>query len=145
MTKTKIPTRSVEDIVEELVKLKERKKDIEKREKQLKKDLETILVHEGRKDSKGNTSMIVGNRLAQRQARKSVKIDKEKAEIFFKARNLWDKVSRIEEVLDEDAIEQLFIEGKISAEDLETITDVKTTYAIIIKDYKQEEMPIINS
>lgn len=145
MTKTKIPTRSVEDIVEELVKLKERKKDIEKREKQLKKDLEIILVHEGRKDSKGNTSMIVGNRLAQRQARKSVKIDKEKAEIFFKARNLWDKVSRIEEVLDEDAIEQLFIEGKISAEDLETITDVKTTYAIIIKDYKQEEMPIINS
>ncbi len=144
MTKTKIPTRSVEDIVEELVKLLERKKDIEKREKQLKKDLEIILVHEGQKDSKGNTSMIVGNRLAQRQARKSVKIDKEKAEIFFKARNLWDKVSRIEEVLDEDAIEQLFIEGKISAEDLETITNVKTTYAIIIKDYKQEEMPTIN-
>lgn len=145
MTKTKIPTRSVEDIVEELVKLKERKKDIEKREKQLKEDLEIILVHEGLKDSKGNISMIVGNRLAQRQARKSVKIDKEKAEQFFKERNLWDKVVKIEEVLDEDAIEQLVIEGKISVEDLETITNVKTTYAIIIKDYKQEEMPTISS
>lgn len=145
MTKTKIPTRSVEDIVEELVKLKERKKDIEKREKQLKKDLETILVHEGLKDSKGNISMIVGNRLAQRQARKSVKIDKEKAEQIFKERNLWDKVVKIEEVLDEDAIEQLFIEGKLSPEDLESITKTKTTYAIIIKDYKQEEMPTINS
>lgn len=144
--KTTVVARSVEDIVHELTVLKDRKKDIEKREKELKEQLGTILEAEGVKDSKGNFKLVVGDKLAQKQARKSVKLNREKAEEFFKSIGIWDEVIEIKEEINEDYVEQALLADKFSMEELEKISDIKVTYAIVINDYKpeEEEMPIVD-
>jgi len=144
--KTTVVARSVEDIVHELTVLKDRKKDIEKREKELKEQLGTILEAEGVKDSKGNFKLVVGDKLVQKQARKSVKLNREKAEEFFKSIGIWDEVIEIKEEINEDYVGQALFADKFSMEELEEITDIKVTYAIVINDYKpeEEEMPIVD-
>ena len=144
--KTTVVARSVEDIVHELTVLKDRKKDIEKREKELKEQLGTILEAEGVKDSKGSFKLVVGDKLAQKQARKSVKLNREKAEEFFKSIGIWDEVIEIKEEINEDYVEQALLADKFSMEELEKISDIKVSYAIVINDYKpeEEEMPIVD-
>ena len=143
--KTKVVARSVDDVVYELTSLKDRKKDIEKREKELKAQLGEILEGEGIKDSKGSFKLVVGDKLAQKQARKSVKLNREKAEEFFKSIGIWDEVIEIKEEINEDSVEQALLAEKFSMEELEEITDIKVTYAIVINDYKPEEdMPIVD-
>ena len=144
--KSTVVARSVEDIVHELTVLKDRKKDIEKREKELKEQLGTILEAEGVKDSKGSFKLVVGDKLAQKQARKSVKLNREKAEEFFKSIGIWDEVIEIKEEINEDYVEQALLADKFSMEELEKISDIKVTYAIVINDYKpeEEEMPIVD-
>ena len=141
--KTTVVARSVEDVVHELTVLKDRKKDIEKREKELKEQLGTILEAEGVKDSKGSFKLVVGDKLAQKQARKSVKLNREKAEEFFKSIGIWDEVIEIKEEINEDSVEQALLAEKFTVDELEEITDIKVTYAIVINDYKpeEEEMP----
>lgn len=144
--KTTVVARSVEDIVHELTVLKDRKKDIEKREKELKEQLGTILEGEGVKDSKGSFKLVVGDKLVQKQARKSVKLNREKAEEFFKSIGIWEEVIEIKEEINEDFVEQALLAEKFTMEELEEITDIKVSYAIVINDYKpeEEEMPIID-
>lgn len=141
--KTTVVARSVEDLVHELTVLKDRKKDIEKREKELKGQLGTILEGEGVKDSKGSFKLVVGDKLVQKQARKSVKLNREKAEEFFKSIGIWEEVIEIKEEINEDYVEQALLADKFSMEELEKISDIKVTYAIVINDYKpeEEEMP----
>lgn len=141
--KTTVVARSVEDIVYELTVLKDRKKDIEKREKELKEQLGTILEGEGVKDSKGSFKLVVGDKLVQKQARKSVKLNREKAEEFFKSIGIWEEVIEIKEEINEDFVEQALLAEKFTMEELEKITDIKVSYAIVINDYKpeEEEMP----
>lgn len=144
--KTTVVARSVEDIVHELTVLKDRKKDIEKREKELKEQLGTILEGEGVKDSKGNFKLVVGDKLVQKQARKSVKLNREKAEEFFKSIGIWEEVIEVKEEINEDLVEQALLAEKFTMEELEKITDIKVSYAIVINDYKpeEEEMPIVD-
>ena len=141
--KTTVVARSVEDVVYELTVLKDRKKDIEKREKELKDQLGQILEAEGVKDSKGSFKLVVGDKLAQKQARKSVKLNREKAEEFFKSIGIWEEVIEIKEEINEDYVEQALLAEKFTVDELEEITDIKVTYAIVINDYKpeEEEMP----
>lgn len=144
--KTTVVARSVEDVVHELTALKDRKKDIEKREKELKEQLGIILEGEGVKDSKGSFKLVVGDKLAQKQAKKSVKLNREKAEEFFKSIGIWDEVIEIKEEINEDSVEQALLAEKFTMEDLEKITDIKVSYAIVINNYKpeEEEMPIVD-
>lgn len=144
--KTSVPTRSVEEVVSELTIIKDQKKLIEQREKELKDILGEILEGEGVKDSKGSFKLVVGDKLAQKQARKTVKLNRERAEELFKSLGIWEEVVEIKEEINEDAVEQALLADKFSMEQLEDITDVKTTYAIVLGDYKpeeDEEMPLI--
>lgn len=143
--KTTVVARSAEDIVHELTVLKDRKKDIEKREKELKDQLGQILEAEGVKDSKGSFKLVVGDKLVQKQARKSVKLNREKAEEFFKSIGIWEEVIEVKEEINEDFVEQALLAEKFTMEELEKITDIKVSYAIVINDYKpeEEEMPSV--
>lgn len=144
---TSIPTRKPEDIIEELDRLKEQKKLLESREKDLKDDLGAILEVEGAKDNKGSYKLIIGDKVAQKQARKSVKLNVERAETFFKEIGIWEEVIEVKEILNEDLVEQALNQDKFTMDDLEEITDVKTTYAIVVGKYKpeEEEMPEIKT
>ena len=142
--KTKVTGRNVEDVIFELSALKDKKKDIEKREKELKEALGIILEGEGVKDSKGSFKMIVGDKLAQKQARKSVKLNEERAKEFFSSIGIWEEVIEIKEELNEDKVEQALIAEKFTMDELESITDIKVSYAIVVSDYvPEEEIPEI--
>jgi len=146
-TKTKMPTRKPEDIVAELESLKAKKKEIEKREKTLKADLGVILERDGIKTSTGSFNLVIGDKLVQKQARKTMKLNPEKAEQFFKEIGIWEEVTETKQIINEDFVEQAFHNEKFTADELEAITDIKTVYAIVITDYKpedtEEEMPEI--
>ena len=146
-TKTNMPTRKPEDIVLELESLKAKKKEIEEREKTLKADLGVILEREGIKTSTGSFNLVIGDKLVQKQARKTMKLNPEKAEQFFKEIGIWEEVTETKQIINEDFVEQAFHNEKFTADELEAITDIKTAYAIVIADYKpeatEEEMPEI--
>lgn len=150
MIKRKLPTRNakpldVNAIVNELEELKAKKKLIETREKDLKEKLKTIVTKEGAKDQNGSYKLVVGDKLAQCQARKTVKLNQKVAEELLKAKGLWDEVKEVKETVNEDLLAQIYTEEKITSEDLEGMTDTKIVYAMVITDYKPEEdeMPLI--
>jgi hypothetical protein len=147
---TKMPTRSLYQVLHELDQLKAQKKLIEERETALKADLTVYLEAEGVKDSKGSFNIITEldgkPKLAQKQARKTIKLNPEKAEVLFKEKGIWEEVTETKVVINEDFVEQAYTSEKITADELEAISDIKTTFAIVVMDYKpetpaEEEMP----
>lgn len=126
-------------IVSELDVIKQNKKLIEERETKLKLELGALLEKEGVKNDKGSFVKRVGNKVAVKEARKSVKLNPEKAEAFFKELGIWDEVVEIKEVINENYVEQALLNEKFTMEELEEVTDIKTTYAIVLRDYKPEE------
>jgi hypothetical protein len=145
VTKGTMTSRNPESIINELETLKANKKLIEKREEELKKELGVILEAEGTKDNKGSFNLIIGDIKAQKQARKTVKLNPEKAEELFKELGIWKDVTETKTVIKDDLVEQAVVDEKLSMDDLEKVTDIKVTYAIVIGKYEpeQDEMPEI--
>ena len=56
--------------------------------------------------AEGNFKLVVEDKLVQKQARKSVKLNREKAEEFFKSKGIWEEVIEIKEEINEDFVEQ---------------------------------------
>lgn len=148
-SKTTLTRRTPEDLVYELDTLKAQKKILEQREKELKALLDEVLEAEGAKDDKGSYKLIVGDKLAVKQARTSIKLNNEKAEEFFKSIGIWEDVIETKEVINEDLVEQALVSEAFTMEEFETICDKKVTYAILVNEYKQEEaqeeMPLIET
>lgn len=130
-------------VAEELNHVKDMKKDLEKREDELKKQLGDMLEKNCYKDSKGSfvTKIDIAGKetIVKKECRKRPKLNLERAEEFFRAHNLWDFVTEKKEVINENYVEQAVLQGKMSAKDLESITDMNTSYAIVLREYKPEE------
>lgn len=146
--KTTVPRRTTEDLVAELDNIKAQKKLLEDREKIIKKELDQVLEVEGARDDKGSYKLIVGDKLATKQARTSIKLNSDRAEEFFKTIGIWDDVVETKEVINEDLVEQALTSEAFSLDEFEAICDKKVTYAIVVTDYKPAEedggeMPLI--
>lgn len=130
-------------IAEELNHVKEMKKDLEARETDLKNELGKLLEENCYKDSKGSyiTKIEIDGKekVVKKECRKRPKLNAERAEEYFRAHKLWDFVTEKREVINESYVEQAVLQGKMSAKDLESITDMNTSYAIVIRDYKPED------
>lgn len=135
--------RDMLSVIEELDGIKANKKLLEARESKLKEELAYYLDSIGYKDTKGSYLVKLNvngkEKVAKKEARKTVKLNHEKAENLFRELGVWDDVIEVKEVINEDYVEQALLNEKISMQDLESVTDVKTTYAILIKDYKPDE------
>ena len=129
----------IESLVKELTIIKDNKKLIEAREKELANELKELLPLVAQKDNKGSYKLVVGDKVAQKQARKSVSLNKKKAEEFFTELGLWEQVTDVTRVINENYVEQALLNDEITEEQLESITDVKTTYSLVLADYKPEE------
>lgn len=133
------PTRDVAEIINELEVLKAQKKIIESRDKELRAILGDIAESTGTIDNKGSYKLVVGDKVLQKQARKSVKLNKDRAEKFFRELGIWNEVIETVEVINDDFVEQQYLAEAFSADDLEAITDVKVVYAVAVTDYVPEE------
>lgn len=152
----------------EFFKIKEQKKLLEKREAELKKRLDEFMQASIKPDKKGHylfsTVDEKGNPIhLQKQARKKVQLNEERAKAFllenghddvivekeFVAADVTqDQITEIiakhathfldvKEAVDEVALEQLITEGTISLEEFESICDINVTYAMTFVDDKK--------
>lgn len=132
---------SMKALAQEYLQLRKRKTEMDKRMKEISELLKAHAIDNGVKNSSGSSYCDFGDVVFGNQAKKSVRINTEKATDFFKSIGLYDKVVEITESISEEKIESLIAEGLVTEEDIEAIVDIKTSYAIDIKEIEQEEMP----
>ena len=132
----------IKNALNEYKQLTEREKTIRDRKKQLADFIKQYSTKNGVQDDKGSYYIDDEDFTYGSQARKSVKLNFERAKNFFVSKGVWDKVVKYEEVIDEDKVSNLIDDELMSIDDLETITDVKVTYAIDVRaKEKEEDMP----
>ena len=135
-----LPQQSIDDKVQEYYRLREEAKTIKNRMDTLAKEIKDYAGVNGTKDDKGSFYCDNGTFMFGQQAKKSVSFVFDKAIEFFKTHGLLDAI-KTTEVIDEDAVERYINDGKITFDDLESITQTKVTYAIELK--KKEDMPVV--
>lgn len=120
-------------------------RDLQKREKELKLQLDTYIDGNVKEDEKGNRFFKFNFNdvpmLVVRQARKSVSVSIDKCKEVF-ASDILCKIIKetITENVDESAMEELISEECISMDELASVTDTKITYATVIVEEKEEEV-----
>ena len=128
--------------VQEYMELSKQEKAIKKRKDELAKRIKEHAQQNGVKDSNGSSYMSNERFVFGSQARKSIKLNQDRAKDFLLAQGLYERVVEVKESINEDKVEQLLAENLITPEDLENLVDVKITYAIDVKEREvEEEMP----
>ena len=122
--------------------LRAKSKTLKSRMDALAKSIKEHLTKNVTPDSKGNyyaenEDFIYGN-----MAKKSIKLNEERAKVFLQERNLLEQVSDVKIVINEDKLEQLLADGTITMEEFETLVDTKVSYSIDIKEKKKDEEPV---
>lgn len=135
-----LPQQSINDKLQEYYRLREESKTIKSRMDTLAKEIKEYASKNGTKDDKGSFYCDNGTFQFGQQAKKSVSFVLDKALEFFKSHGLTDAV-KTTEIIDEEAVERYINEGKLTFDDLESITQTKVTYAIDLK--KKEDMPVV--
>lgn len=140
---------SIAEKVYEYNQLRSKAKIIKSRMDEIAKEIKTHLTSNFSPDAKGSYYTEDENFIYGNQAKKSIKLNEERAKLFFQENNLLEEVSEVKIVINEDKVSKLLDEGKITQEELETLVDIKVSYSIDIKEKKkeevEEEMPVINS
>lgn len=127
---------AIKGIVEEYQALKAQEKVISERKKLLADAIKAYATQNGTKDSNGsfyseNESFIFGS-----QCKKSVSFDEPKALAFLQAEGYSECID-VKPVINEDKVEARVNCGDITPEQLESITKIKTTFAVDVR--KKEE------
>ena len=133
----------IKSLVREYNQLREQQNIIKKRISELANKIKKYSAENGVKDSKGNMYLEDEEFIYGQQARKSIKLNEEKAKKLFREKGVYDLVveQEIREVINEDKISELIEEEKITMEELESVTDIKVTYAIDVRKKEKEENP----
>ena len=134
-------TPDVHSQVAEYAKLRDQSKLIKTRMDELSKIIKDYSQKNGVKDDKGsfyceNESYVFGQ-----QARKSVSLDQEKSIAFLKQHGFPSAIKTIEQV-NEEEVERLLQEGSLSIDDITTLSNVKVSYSIDVRE--KEEMPYVD-
>ena len=129
------------DYVQEYTDLSKQEKAIKKRKDELAKYIKEHAQQNGVKDSNGSSYMSNDRFVFGSQARKSIKLNQDRAKEFLLSQGLYEQVVEVKESINEDKVEQLLQQGLITTDDLEAIVDVKVTYAIDVKEREVEQTP----
>lgn len=133
------------DLVKELKTLSSVKAQTEKREKEIKAILNKYMDETFETDTKGHRYFETGLQddkgkpiIIKREARKSMAINLERVKAKF-SDDILDEIIQIQEVevLDEERLTQLVEQEVITFDELEEVTDVKTTYATVFVKEKE--------
>lgn len=120
----------------EYIGLSTQRKAIEKREGELKKTLSEIVETEGYTDDKGSEYLdfpkeIEGYAGLKRERRVYQSIDEDKAMEVLAKKKLTALCTRTITVVDQDAVQSAFYDGKLTQDDLDAMLTVKINYAFI--------------
>ena len=129
------------EFVQEYTDLSKQEKAIKKRKDELAKYIKEHAQQNGVKDSNGSSYMSNDRFVFGSQARKSIKLNQDRAKEFLLSQGLYEQVVEVKESINEDKVEQLLQQGLITTDDLEAIVDAKVTYAIDVKEKEVEQTP----
>lgn len=130
---------AIKGLTQEYFDLRKMKAETEKRMKEVATILKEYATTNGVHDSNGSAYCETDNYIFGSQAKKSVKLNEAKAKDYLLALGLYEKVVETKEYINEDKLEQLISTGDLAPEDIESMVDVKVTYAIDIKEIQKEE------
>lgn len=121
--------------VREYVRIKETVDSLEKRSKELREKILSVVDIDGYEDDKGNIvyeleQPIDGVMRLEKQRRATRKLDDMKAEEIIEAKGLADKVYKMVRVLDEDAIMAAHYEGELTEEEIDEMFPVTVVWAL---------------
>lgn len=122
--------------------LRAKSKTIKSRMDELAKNIKAHLTKNVTPDSKGSYYAEDENFVYGNMAKKTIKLNEERAKVFLQERNLLEKASDVKIVINEDKLEQLLANKEITMEELQTLVDTKVTYSIDIKEKQKEEEPV---
>lgn len=122
--------------VKDLHAIVEQRKELEKQEKSLKETIKECVSNFAEKDALGNMQYLFkdyGGKevFLERVVRKTSVLDMDKAERFFKERGLYDMVT--DKVISDVKIKQLVDSGEITVEEVQSLAQVKESYATVFK------------
>jgi len=139
---SKTPEVNIAQVIDEYTNLSEQAKVIASRKEELATIIKEYAKKHGTKDDKGSYYSEQGDFVYGATAKKTVKLNAEKAEKFFRERKLWKKVTDTIEIINEDKVEGLINAGTMTVDELETITDISTSFSVLVKKKETpEEMP----
>ena len=134
--------RTISEVLTEYSEISKQVKFLTERKKELAESLKDLALKIGVKDDKGSFYVDDGNTTFGRVRRCSVSLNEDKALQFFKEKGLLKDV--VKSVIDEDKVDLLVSCGQITAEDVESISDIKETFSFWMGDKKEEpDMPEI--
>lgn len=122
--------------------LRAKSKTIKSRMDELAKNIKAHLTKNVTPDSKGSYYAEDDNFVYGNMAKKTIKLNEERAKVFLQERNLLEKASDVKIVINEDKLEQLLANKEITMEELQTLVDTKVTYSIDIKEKQKEAEPV---
>ena len=123
--------------------LSEQIKILEEKKKEIAEILKNQAKETGVKDDKGSFYIEIDDFIVGNVARKSYKLNQEKAVEILREKGLKDviDVRTIVEV-NENKLNKAVTSGKISLEEVSDFTDEKVVYSVLVK--KKEDMPEIS-
>lgn len=118
--------------------VKQEKKLLEAREKELADKLKEFTRKYGVEDDKGTFNYNLGDFILTNTARITSKLNQDKAVDTFTKLGILKEVSEIKSIVNEDLVEQAILNDKVPKEILDDIMDTRTTYALTLKEVKEE-------
>ena len=115
-------------------------KQLEERKKQLADKIKSGAEQFGVQDDKGSYYLEDDSIIMGKVAKKSFKIDQEKAIQTLESMGLGDVVDEVTvKAVNEDKLQSAVQSGRISLDEVEKFTNVTTAYSVLVK--AKEEMP----
>lgn len=134
----------INSYVQEYNELRKQESLLKKRKDELAKLIKEHASQNGTKDSAGSFYCESDKFVFGSVVRKTVKLNHDKAKTFLLGVGLYEQVVETKEVINEDKVEQLLINGDITDEDLESMVDIKATYSVSVTERQvEEDMPEI--
>lgn len=132
--------KTILEMVSEYQELKKREKALSERKKLLSDSIKAYAEQNGTKDSNGSFYSESDKFIFGSQCRKSVSLDEVKAVKMFNAKG-FDDCIELKPVINEKAVETRLANGDITPEEIESISNVKITMAIDVRE-KEEAVTI---
>lgn len=126
----------IKTLFSEWVGIKDQRETFEKRESELKKLLSAIVETDGYTDDKGSEYVdfkepINGYAGMKRERRVKQVMDEEKALVVLAKKKLTATCTRTITVVDEEAVQAAFYDGKLTQDDIDAMFMTKINYAFI--------------
>lgn len=139
------PLFSVEDIGrmgKEYAELSKQIKELEEQKKILAERIKSGAESFGVKDDKGSFYLENDNFIMGKVAKKSIKINQDKANLILTKMGLDDVLDTITTVVvNEDRLEQAVADNRITLEKIGEFTDTTVSYSVTVKE--KEAMPVV--